>query len=113
MAPTNTPAKTSGQLRNISNFQGLQSDLYVDVIRINSSRIIWKQAGWDSTLSSRWKLVTYHVLRQAAGGVSVVVKGPWLATVKVSVNVAEKEVSQVVSLTLVMTAVDIAVRGER
>lgn len=43
----------------------------------------------------------------------MVVKGPWLASVKVSVNVVEKEVSQVVSLTLVMTTVDIAVRGER
>lgn len=50
----------------------------------------------------------YHVLRQSDGGVKVVLKGPRLERVMVSVNVAEEDVPQVVSLVVVMTVLDIA-----
>lgn len=48
------------------------------------------------------------MLRQSAGGVKVVLNGPRLDSVMVSVNVAEEDVSQVVSLTVVMMALDIS-----
>lgn len=67
-----------------------------------------KQSALDLTPSSRWKFVMYHVLRQSDGGVKVVLKGPRLERVMVSVNVAEEDVSQVVFLVVVMTVLDIA-----
>lgn len=65
---------------------------------------------WEGAPSSRWKLVMYHVLRHPVGGVNVVVRGPRLDSVMVSVNVAEEETSQVVERVVVITAADI-VRG--
>lgn len=48
------------------------------------------------------------MLRQSDGGVNVVLNGPRLDRVKVSVKVALEDVSQVVSLTVVMISLDIA-----
>lgn len=61
---------------------------------------------WEGKPSSRWKLVMYHVLRHPEGGVNVVVRGPRLDSVIVSVNVAEEETSQVVERVVVITAAD-------
>lgn len=52
--------------------------------------------------NSSLKLVAYQVLRHSDGGVKIVVNGPMLDRMNVSVKVAEEDVPHVVSLVVMM-----------